>query len=212
VYDGYYGGSYLIMCYPEQTPGNLYEGQPLQDYTVKVDVTKFSATSNTKIQAYVYTRINGTQWAGAYGAVQNGYLALALLDSSTYPTTIASASSSIVYDANYPATITCTVIGDAIVAKISHKGQVFTQSGNTTIINTGHPAFGGRNQYGYCGGNFDNFVVTTPGDVCGALGMVYLEGDVNKDCYVNMLDIAVLGEDWLKCSDPANSSCDQYWK
>ena len=47
--------------------------------------------------------------------------------------------------------------------------------------------------------------------VCGDQGTVYLSLDFNHDCYVNMGDFAVIAAQWLWCTDPASSACDQYW-
>ena len=30
------------------------------------------------------------------------------------------------------------------------------------------------------------------------------KGDINKDCYVNLMDLMLLANDWLKCTDPAD--------
>ena len=38
---------------------------------------------------------------------------------------------------------------------------------------------------------------------CGQPGTVYLNGDLNRDCYVNMEDLMLLLSDWLQSSDPA---------
>ncbi len=38
-------------------------------------------------------------------------------------------------------------------------------------------------------------------------GLLYMTGDVNKDCYVNFADFAVMVENWLKCNDMSNSNC-----
>ena len=35
-----------------------------------------------------------------------------------------------------------------------------------------------------------------------------LRGDLNGDCYVNFLDIAILAGDWLECANPFDPSCD----
>lgn len=35
-----------------------------------------------------------------------------------------------------------------------------------------------------------------------------LPGDLNGDCYVNILDFAILVNDWLKCGNPFDTSCD----
>ena len=34
-------------------------------------------------------------------------------------------------------------------------------------------------------------------------------GDLDSDCYVTVVDIAVMAENWLNCNDPANDSCEQ---
>jgi sialidase-1 len=53
--------------------------------------------------------------------------------------------------------------------------------------------------------------VTGFGDsLCGQEGTVYLSGDLNKDCYVNFWDLAMLAKDWLMCTDPQNPvECNQ---
>jgi cyclophilin family peptidyl-prolyl cis-trans isomerase len=33
------------------------------------------------------------------------------------------------------------------------------------------------------------------------------EGDLNGDCYVNMLDVAIIAANWLKCTDAGNVQC-----
>lgn len=35
-----------------------------------------------------------------------------------------------------------------------------------------------------------------------------LKGDLNGDCYVNFMDIAILAGDWLECGNPFDASCD----
>ncbi len=42
---------------------------------------------------------------------------------------------------------------------------------------------------------------------CGDPGTPYQTADINKDCYVNLKDLAVLGQEWLKCTDPNNAAC-----
>jgi sialidase-1 len=37
----------------------------------------------------------------------------------------------------------------------------------------------------------------------------FLQSDINEDCYVNLLDLIIMANDWLKCTDPADSlNCD----
>jgi hypothetical protein len=42
---------------------------------------------------------------------------------------------------------------------------------------------------------------------CGDPGTQYKAADINQDCYVNLKDVAVLGQEWLKCTDPNNAAC-----
>ncbi len=48
--------------------------------------------------------------------------------------------------------------------------------------------------------------------LCGSAGTVYLSGDVNRDCYVNLKDYVLIAEQWLLCTDPALPECDVNWK
>lgn len=36
----------------------------------------------------------------------------------------------------------------------------------------------------------------------------HLSGDLNGDCYVDALDLAILASDWLKCANPFDPACD----
>ena len=57
--------------------------------------------------------------------------------------------------------------------------------------------------YGY----FDDIKVTEglPVYECGDWG--YPKGDLNKDCYVDLKDLAILAGTWLDCTDPYDQSC-----
>jgi hypothetical protein len=35
-----------------------------------------------------------------------------------------------------------------------------------------------------------------------------LAADLNGDCYVDLLDLAILTGDWLKCGNPFDAACD----
>ncbi len=50
-----------------------------------------------------------------------------------------------------------------------------------------------------------NTMTLVGADGCGSQG-IYL-GDVNADCYVDLLDFAILAEQWFDCTDPANADC-----
>ena len=47
---------------------------------------------------------------------------------------------------------------------------------------------------------------------CGDLGTAYLTGDFNNNCEVTIDDFKELALNWLKCTDPDVSACDQYWQ
>lgn len=42
---------------------------------------------------------------------------------------------------------------------------------------------------------------------CGEEGTVYLSGDLNKDCAVNIEDLQMFLLNWLECTDPAQAEC-----
>lgn len=43
--------------------------------------------------------------------------------------------------------------------------------------------------------------------VCGDAGTVYMPGDLHPDCKIDFKDFAVFAQNWLDCTDPANTSC-----
>jgi len=53
----------------------------------------------------------------------------------------------------------------------------------------------------------DDFVGGAIVENCGDDGTVYLPGDFNQDCQVNMDDLAILASNWLGCNDPMNVDC-----
>jgi hypothetical protein len=44
---------------------------------------------------------------------------------------------------------------------------------------------------------------------CGAWG--YYSADINKDCYVDIVDLVMMANDWLRCTDIRDLNCDQPW-
>jgi len=57
----------------------------------------------------------------------------------------------------------------------------------------------GNKRTWYDGIGYESFV-----PYCGQDGQVYAEADINRDCYVNLEDLSLLGLDWLECNDPEN--------
>jgi hypothetical protein len=41
-----------------------------------------------------------------------------------------------------------------------------------------------------------------------AMGGEHFFMDFNEDCYVNLEDFAEFAQDWLRCNDPGNASCE----
>jgi len=49
-----------------------------------------------------------------------------------------------------------------------------------------------------------------PPEECGDPGTTYKKEDLNKDCYVNKLDLVGFVDAWLACIDPQNPACDSF--
>lgn len=54
--------------------------------------------------------------------------------------------------------------------------------------------------------------VPTIATTCAEVDGYFLsDGDVNEDCYVDIIDVAVMMSDWLKCVDPGDPLCGEPW-
>lgn len=63
-----------------------------------------------------------------------------------------------------------------------------------------------QTRLGYAG--VDNISTFDPEPaVCGDPGTVYKRSDANRDCSVNLLDVAVMAGEWLDCTDPEQANC-----
>ncbi len=40
---------------------------------------------------------------------------------------------------------------------------------------------------------------------------IYFDGDLNKDCVINLQDLGLIASDWLQCNDPTDSNCSLAW-
>ncbi len=60
--------------------------------------------------------------------------------------------------------------------------------------------------------NPGEYIFSADPNICGAPGTVYLQQDLNYDCYVDFRDFALFSELWLGCTDPNNPACDSYWE
>lgn len=108
---------------------------------------------------------------------------------------------------------------DRVISYIADPGLKTSSIGGT-------PSVGG---FGLNGGIAELMVFNTVDDVhrikvenyllskyivtsCGDYGTAYLAADTDQDCDVDIDDVKELAEDWLKCTDPADINCDQYWR
>ena len=84
----------------------------------------------------------------------------------------------------------------------SHSGPVdlqITAPGGTTVTVTGVSV---DQQVEYV-------VSIAPPEVCGDVGTVYKLTDLNEDCEVNLVDLALFASEWLSCTHPAYpTDCD----
>ncbi|MBN1756458.1 CotH kinase family protein [bacterium] len=61
-----------------------------------------------------------------------------------------------------------------------------------------------------CGADTTPLTATIAEPSCDNIG-IYLDGDVNKDCIINLQDFTIIANDWLLCNDPADSNCSLVW-
>lgn len=57
---------------------------------------------------------------------------------------------------------------------------------------------------------YNKYFLTVP-TTCGSPGTVYLPTDVDKNCRVDFRDFALIAANYLKCTNPQDPNCDQYW-
>ena len=67
-------------------------------------------------------------------------------------------------------------------------------------------AAGGRSGLNY--GGYDNVLVYQVDCDYNISEGSHILGDINNDCYVNMKDLLILTENWLKCDHPMDTTCD----
>ena len=84
-----------------------------------------------------------------------------------------------------------------------------------TNLTGGHVGLIGYYQtsaHGYVLDNFEYQINSGGPQFCGDQGTVFLDADLAPDCYVNLADLAAFVSQWLWCSNPNESNCDQYWQ
>lgn len=115
------------------------------------------------------------------------------------------------FDSTRPVRLELEFEGNVVTGRVSHAGRSQSVSYTTTVTEPGKPGIAGLWEYGYAYGYFDDFAIVTnspvPPEQCGDQGTIYLEGDTNEDCEINMLDMLDVAGDWVDCSDPQNSRC-----
>jgi len=188
----------------------------IADCNVKVDAYP-DPCEEWGIDWYVAGRINGSNWV-ACGAV------LGEMDQETLliPLYMRIKDSSGMSSGDYlvttsylkylPIMIELKMEGSTVTGTVTHGMSTLTLEQTTTVTTAGKPGFGGQYLYGNARGSFDNFKAESITPICGDSGTLdFKQGDLNKDCYVDMDDTIVFVSAWLECTDPTDASCDQYW-
>ncbi|MBN1435820.1 MAG: hypothetical protein JW936_01990 [Sedimentisphaerales bacterium] len=105
-----------------------------------------------------------------------------------------------------------TDISDLVAGKSSFRLVITCRNGWSTYLHNGGQFLPGV--WGVEGSEFrlSGHVVPAP-TACGDPYTYYLTGDLGgTDCQVDIIDVSVLAEQWLQCSDPANPECTQPWE
>ena len=111
-----------------------------------------------------------------------------------------------------PIQIELKMQGSTLKGTVRHGMSSLTIEHSTTVTAAGKQGFGGQYLYGHTRGSFNNFKVESLTPICGDAGtLAFKQGDLNKDCYVNMSDTLIFASAWLECTDPADSTCNKYW-
>jgi hypothetical protein len=188
----------------------------IANYDVKVDA--YSDPCDTwGIDWYVAGRISGSNWV-ACGAVLGEMNA----DTGLFPVYMRLKDSSGMNSGDYlvtssyfkylPIQIELKTQGSTLTGTVKHGMSVLTIERTTTVTVAGKPGFGGQCLYGHTRGSFNNFKVESVTPICGDTGTpAFKQGDLNKDCYVDVADTVIFASAWLECTDPTDASCNKYW-
>jgi len=95
-------------------------------------------------------------------------------------------------DWDTPQSVTVTAIDDSNLEADPHITQIVHTVESADSLYDGLPV--------------DNVSVSITENECGAWG--YHDADVNKDCYVDFLDFAMMAEKWLDCTKPFGAGCE----
>lgn len=142
----------------DNTMRQAYTNVGTSDYTVSVEAWQYSTY---KMEWYATARATDTQYIAAGVAVGtdgNGinHVYARVIDSTGY----ASGDYWLaVWDTASAMNISLTVNGDQVVANFEHAGLTQQITATTSILEGTNAGFGGKYQWDYPIGNFDNFVV-----------------------------------------------------
>ncbi|MDD5065106.1 MAG: hypothetical protein PHQ35_10180 [Phycisphaerae bacterium] len=107
------------------------------------------------------------------------------------------------------------VSGQSFYVTLEFANDTDVGSGKASVVRDTDGCQAGRNVlYAIPGGWFNLCLLGVPGDLViravvesGSVCPEKLAGDINGDCYVDMLDLAVLANDWLKCNNLMDEDC-----
>lgn len=209
-YNAYWGDWPIRIAVADGVNSHHIGGVAQSDYTVKAECTDFGGY---ELNWHILGRVSGIDTTGEnirLGAIRNGSeLTARIQDSGGYFSGDVSMGT---FVSGEPVYLELTMEGYSVIGKVTHNGVTQTISYTTTVINSGNPGFGGYDN-GYAVGYFDNFEVLSSAssyagpEKCGDHETVYKNADLNRDCYVNLFDVAELTNNWLECTDPNSNNC-----
>ena len=90
--------------------------------------------------------------------------------------------------------------GTTVVSNPGGGQRLIVGDGSSSIIS-------GQVEYEYIAVDATGAYEPSDDPYCGQTGTMYLLGDVNKDCYVNLTDLSMLAQNWLECTHVLLAEC-----
>lgn len=227
VYAGQTSGSFTGSYYANP------DAQNWVNYTVEVDFQQtWEYPSTTGTQSYLFSAVTFRHDGPLRGYIlrvrkllgtTSTHLMLGYYDttdSGAFPDTpdieyIAQAEMMNALLPNTWYTYTVTVSGNSIYAKIAKRGSIITEAEinaiDTRLVRGSVGVYSAMNTSNYS--EFDNVIVNGDTDLtCEMVKGAYSKvGDLNGDCYVNILDLGIFAQSWLYCIDEADPDCIKPW-
>lgn len=142
--NGYWGDTTLRQAYTDVGTN---------DYKVSVEAWQYSTNI---MEWYATARATDTQYIAAGVVIGDGQVYARVIDSTGYASGDYWLAA---WDTNQAMNIDLTVEGDQVIADFSHAGLTQRIETTTEILEGTNAGFGGKYQWDYPVGNFDNFAV-----------------------------------------------------